>query len=58
MNFRKNDLVITKVANGFLLEEKGSLEDQQDSIFKLHVFETVEKLTAWLKSRFEGDIEE
>jgi len=48
----ENSLEVKKVLNGWLLITHGTMEQQDDGIDNRYVFETVEKLTEWIKEYF------
>ena len=50
--YPENCIVIQKVENGYIVKSKGTIEDQQDNIDQIHVFETIQKLNDFIRNKY------
>lgn len=49
VTYPENSILIKKVSNGFILDEKGSRENQEDNLDKRYVFNNIDDLIVWLR---------
>ena len=50
--FPRNSLVIHRAINGFIVNVKGTIEQQEDGLDGVHVFEDIEKLNEFIKTYY------
>lgn len=50
--FPRNSLAIHRTVNGFIVNVKGTTEQQEDGLDGVHVFEDIEKLNKFIKTHY------
>ena len=48
IRYRRDAVVIEKAANGFIVTTKGTIEEQEDRLDQVYVFDKLENLGKWL----------